>query len=324
MTTVKPDVMMLYPQRPKAMAQLEAAYTLHRYDLAEDKAAFLAEHGLKCRSIATNGHAPLTRTMLEAMPNLGIVACSSAGYESFDVAALADHGVALTNTSAALCDDVADLAILLILAARRSLVAADAYVRSGDWGRKGMFPLQRTITRKRLGIVGMGTIGQAIASRAQAMGMEVSYWNRSAKDVPWAYQPSLVQLAAECDTLVVIVAGGEGTRHLIDARVIDALGPEGLLVNVSRGTVVDEEALIAALANGRLGHAALDVYASEPNPDQRLTALPNVTLYPHHASGTIETRDAMAQLVVDNLAAFYSGQPLLTPVSLRAPVRVGA
>lgn len=313
----KPDVMMLYPQRENAMAQLEEKFTLHRYDLAEDKAAFLAEFGPKCRGVATNGHVPLTREMLAEMPALELVACSSAGYESFDLVAMAERGVKLTNTSAALCDDVADLAILLTLAARRSLVAGDAYVRTGDWAKKGMFPLQTTITGKQLGIVGMGTIGQAIGKRAEAMGMKVAYWNRRAKDVPWEFQADLVELARQSDTLVLIVAGGEGTRHLISDRVIRALGPTGLLVNVSRGSVVDEEALIAALSDGGLGHAALDVFASEPDADPRLTSLPNTTLFPHHASGTVETRDAMAQSVVDNLSALFEGRPLLTPVDLR-------
>ena len=315
---MKPDVMMLYPQRPKAMAQLEAAYTLHRYDMAEDKAAFLAEHGPKCRGVATNGHAPITAGILDAMPNLELVACSSAGFDSFDVAEMARRGVALTNASAALCDDVADTAILLMLGARRQLVPGDAWVRSGDWGRKGMMPLTRSTSGKVLGIVGMGTIGRAIARRAEAMGMEVRYWNRRPKDVPYAYVPDLVDLARQADTLIAIVAGGEGTRGLISAEVMEALGPEGLLVNVARGTVVDEPAMIACLSDGRLGQAALDVYENEPNPDPALVALPNVTLYPHHASGTVETRDAMAQLVVDNLAALFAGRPLLTPVDLSA------
>jgi lactate dehydrogenase-like 2-hydroxyacid dehydrogenase len=309
--------MMLYPQRPDAMAQLEAAYTLHRFDQAQDKGAFLAEFGPRCRAIVTNGHAKLDRSMLDAMPNLGIVACSSAGFETFDLAGLAMRGISLTNTSAALSDDVADAAIMLLLAARRNLVDAHAYVRSGDWARKGMFPLQHTIAGRRLGVVGMGTIGRAIAKRACALNMKVGYWNRSAKDVPWDYQADLLALARDSDNLVVIVAGGEGTRGLISAEVMDALGPEGLLINVSRGSVVDEKAMIAALAEGRLGAAALDVYADEPNPDSRLVGLPNVTLFPHHASGTVETRDAMAQLAVDNLAAFYAGKPLLTPVDLR-------
>jgi lactate dehydrogenase-like 2-hydroxyacid dehydrogenase len=150
------------------------------------------------------------------------------------------------------------------------------------------------------------------------MELDVSYWNRRPKDLPWRFQPDLLALARESDNLIAIVAGGDGTRHLIDAAAMDALGSDGLLINVSRGSVVDEEALIAALSDGRLGSAALDVYASEPDPDPRLTALPNVTLYPHHASGTVETRDAMAQLLVDNLAAFHAGRPLLTPVDLSA------
>jgi lactate dehydrogenase-like 2-hydroxyacid dehydrogenase len=316
MMTSKPEVMVLYQQRPKAMAQLEQAYTLHRWDQAADKAAFLAEHGAKCRAVATNGHARLDREMLDALPKLELVACSSAGFEAFDVDLMAERGIALTNTSVALLDDVADTAIMLLLAARRGLVAADAYVRSGDWVKKGMFPLQHALKGSRLGIVGLGTIGTAIAHRAQALGVEVSYWNRSPKDVAWKHLPDVVTLAAECDHLIVVVAGGEGTRGLISREVMDALGSQGLLINVSRGSVVDQDAMIAALREGRLGHAALDVYAQEPTQEPRLVSLPNVTLYPHHASGTVETRDAMAQLVVDNLAAFFAGKALLTPVKL--------
>ncbi|WP_172332597.1 2-hydroxyacid dehydrogenase [Mangrovicoccus sp. HB161399] len=313
---MKPDVMMLYPQRPGAMAQLEAAYTLHRYDLAGDKAAFLAEHGPKCRAAATNGHAPMTRGILAAMPQLELVACSSAGFDGFDTRAMAERGVRLTNSSPALCDDVADTAIMLMLAARRGMVAGDAWVRSGDWAEKGPMPLTRSTSGKVLGVIGMGTIGKAIARRAEAMGMEVRYWNRRPKDVSWTYVAGLEELARQSDTLVAIVAGGEGTRGLVSEAVMEALGPGGLLVNVARGTVVDEEAMIACLSDGRLGHAALDVYASEPDPDPRLVSLPNTTLYPHHASGTVETRDAMAQLVVDNIAALFAGTPLLTEVDL--------
>lgn len=318
MTTTKPDVMLFTAQRPATMAQLEAAYTLHRWDQAEDKPAFLAAHGPACRAAVATGHVPLSAEILDAMPALEIVACASAGYDAFDTAAMAARNVALTNSSLALCDDVADMAILLLLAARRGFSGAEAYVRSGDWGRKGMYPLQTTLKGAATGIVGMGTIGQAIARRAEAMGQRVTYWNRTPRrDVAWTYQPDLLQLARDSDNLIVIVAGGAGTRGLISAEVMAALGPRGLLVNVARGSVVDEAAMIAALEDGRLGGAALDVYENEPNPDPRLVALPNVTLSPHHASGTAETRDAMAQTVVDNLAAFYAGRPLLTPVALR-------
>jgi lactate dehydrogenase-like 2-hydroxyacid dehydrogenase len=292
---------MLYPTRPKAMAELESAYELHRYDTAADKAAVLAAAGPVCRAIVTNGHAPLTRDMVAALPKLEIVACSSAGYESIDVDAL--------------YDDVADMAVLLMLAARRDLVRGHGYVASGDWGRQGMYPLQSSIRGKRVGIVGMGTIGKAIARRCEPMGVEIAYYARSDKGVPWRFQPDLLALAGESDILIVVVPGGPETEKLIDARILAALGPRGTLVNVARGSVVDEDALIAALASGTLGSAGLDVYWNEPNPNPALTALPNVTLYPHHASGTEETRDAMAQLVVDNLAAFYAGRPLLTPVN---------
>jgi lactate dehydrogenase-like 2-hydroxyacid dehydrogenase len=315
---MKPDVLVLYPVLPPQMAALESAYTLHRYDQAdaERREALLEGPGQRCRAIVTNGHAALPRAMIERLPALEVVACSSAGYETIDVDALTERGIRLTNTSDALCDDVADTAMLLLAASRRGLVAAHHHVASGDWARKGMFPLQSALKGKRLGIVGMGRIGQAIVPRARASGLECAYFSRSPRpdlDVP--FQPDLLRLAEWADALIVIVAGGAGTRNLIDDAVLRALGPAGTLVNVSRGSVVDEPALIAALRDGGLGAAALDVYASEPDPDPALTALPNVTLYPHHASGTVETRAAMAQLVVDNLAAFYAGRPLLTPVN---------
>jgi lactate dehydrogenase-like 2-hydroxyacid dehydrogenase len=315
---MKPDVLVLYPTLPRQLALLEAAYTLHRYDLADaaGKEAILSGPGAKCEGIVTNGHAVLTRAMIERLPALKVVACSSAGYEQIDVEALSARGIKLTNTSVALSDDVADTAILLMLAARRNLIRGHDYVASGEWGRKGMFPLQSALKGKRLGIVGMGQIGQAIVTRAQALGLAVSYFSRTEKPgLGIAFQPDLQALAEGSDILIAIVAGGAGTKNLINDRVIRALGPTGTLINVSRGSVVDEAALIAALKDGGLGSAGLDVYWNEPNPDPALTALPNVTLYPHHASGTVETRDHMAQLVVDNLAAHYAGRPLLTPVN---------
>lgn len=314
--TTKPPVMVLFEQRPKAMAQLEQAYTLLRWDQADDEARFLAEHGAGCRAAATNGHVHIDEAMLRALPDLELVACSSAGFDTFELDALWQRKVALTNTSVALRDDVADTAIMLLLAARRGLIGGDAHVRTGAWVKHGMFPLQRALKGSRLGIVGMGSIGAAIGERAQALGTDIAYWNRRPKDVPWRFQPDLAALAKESDHLIIAVAGGSGTRGLISRDIIDALGPDGLLVNIARGSVIDQDAMIAALHDGRLGHAALDVYEHEPTDEPRLTSLSNVTLYPHHASGTVETRDAMAQLVVDNLAAFFAGRPLLTPVDL--------
>lgn len=304
------DVLVIVPPRPKAMEQLEATYRLHRMDLAEDKAAFLAEHGPVCEAVVTNGHAALTAEQLDHLPKVGVVACSSAGFELIDDAALRERGIALTNSSDALLDDVADAALMLTLSARRQLVAAHAYVASGDWGRKGMYPLLSSIRGKRAGIVGLGKIGQAIARRFEPLGLEIAYTARSPKDVAYAYHPDILALADWSDILVAIIPGGDETRGLISREVLHALGPEGTFINVARGSVVDEPALTEALATGKLGSAGLDVYENEPDPDPALTSLPNVTLYPHHASGTVETRDAMAQTVVDNLAAYFAGQPL--------------
>jgi lactate dehydrogenase-like 2-hydroxyacid dehydrogenase len=308
------DVLVMAAPRPKAMAQLEASYHLHRFDLADDKPAFLAEIGSQCQAVVTNGHTELTRAQIAQLPNVGVVACTSAGFETIDDAALRDAGIALTNSSDALSDDVADVALMLALAARRQLVAAHAYVTSGDWGRQGMYPLLSTLTGKRAGIVGLGTIGTAIAKRFEPLGLDIGYTARSAKPVDYAFFPDTLSLAQWSDILVVIVPGGAATQGLISREVIHAVGPTGTIINVARGSVVDEPALIAALCDGQLGSAGLDVYLNEPNPDPALSALANVTLYPHHASGTLETRDAMAQTVVDNLAAHFAGQPLLTPV----------
>lgn len=308
------DVLVMYPLRPRAMAQLEATYRLHRYDQAADKPAFLREHGPKCTAIATNGHSALTAADLDHLPALRIVGCSSAGFERIDAEALRARGIAFTNTSAALRDEVADVALMLTLAARRELVKAHAYVQSGDWGRHGMYPLMSSMAGKRVGIVGLGQIGQAIARRLKPLEVELGYTTRTERPVDYRYFPRVLDLADWADMLIVVVPGGPETEGMINAQVLAALGATGTLVNVARGSVVDEPALIEALRTGALGHAALDVYWNEPNPDPDLTALPNVTLYPHHASGTVETRDAMAQLVVDNLDAYFAGRPLLTPV----------
>ncbi|MDO8885271.1 2-hydroxyacid dehydrogenase [Pseudotabrizicola sp.] len=315
---MKPDVLVFSPLLPPYLEAMAARYTLHRHDLADEdgKAAMLADVGPRVRAVLVSGHVALTETIVAALPNLEIASCSSAGYDTIDVNALTVRGIPLTNTSDALSDDVADTAMMLALAARRGLVAAHRHVTSGDWGQTGAFPLQSSLRAKRLGIVGMGKIAQAIIPRAEASGMEVAYFSRTEKPgINRPFQPDLMALAQWADILIVIVAGGAGTMNLIDGAVLRALGPQGTLVNVSRGSVVDESALIAALQTGALGHAALDVFWNEPNPNPVLTSLPNVTLYPHHASGTHETRSAMSQLAVDNLDAHFAGAQLLSRVN---------
>lgn len=315
----KHDVLIMAPPRDAAMAQLTASYRLHRYDQAINKTAFLAEFGARCEAVVTNGHTDLTASHLDSLPNVRIVACSSAGYETIDTAALAERGIALTNSSDALLDDVADLALLLTLAARRQLIQAHNYVQSGDWERNGMYPLLTSAKGKNAGIVGLGQIGQAIARRFEPLGLNLGYTARSQKNVSYHYYDDTEALASWADILVVVLPGGPTTEGLISRPVMEALGSSGTLINVGRGSVVDETALIELLRSGQLGSAGLDVYRNEPNPNPSLLSLQNVVMYPHHASGTVESREAMAQTVVDNLLAHFQGQRLPNLVSLGTP-----
>lgn len=313
---MKPDVLMLSPIRPDQLAQLEAAYTLHRYDEAADPGALLAAIAPRITAATTSPFHGFSSDLLAKLPALRIVASSGVGYDSIDVAACTERGVTVTNTPDVLTDDVADLAIGLMIATWRDLVRGDSHVRSGDWGRQGPLLLKSTLTGKRLGIVGLGRIGRAIARRAEPMGLVIGYCGRNRQDdVDYHYERQPRDLAAWADILVVAVPGGAETTAIIDAGTIDAVGPAGALINIARGSVMDEPALIDALRSGRLGGAGLDVFLNEPNPDPAFRGLANVVLHPHHASGTVETRGAMAQLVVDNLAAFFRGAPLLTPVN---------
>jgi lactate dehydrogenase-like 2-hydroxyacid dehydrogenase len=314
---MKPDVLLIWPSRPRHTAMLEETYTLHRHDLAKDPDALVREVGGRITAAATTGGKGLTRDLMEKLPNLKLVASAGVGYDTIDIAACNERGIVVTNTPDVLTADVADLGLALILATQRGLVRGDRWVREGRWKREGMMPLMTTISGKRLGIVGLGRIGKAVALRALPLGMEISYFGRSRQaGVPYRYFDNLQAMCRETDILILSCAGGEATRNLVNADVLKALGAKGTLINISRGTVVDEPALIEALKTGVIAGAGLDVYASEPDANEALFAMDNVVLYPHHSSGTVETRDAMAQLVVDNIAAFFAGKPLLTPVNL--------
>lgn len=311
----KPDILIIRPiPNPDAMEKLAGIARLHRLDQAEDKAArqaLLDKIGPVCRIAVTAGGVGLDGISLDRLPSLGLIASYSAGYEGLNTAHLKAAGVVLTTTSNALCDDVADTALMLMLATRRDLRRADAYVRNGDWARKGMYPLQSSMKGARMGLIGAGRIGQAIARRAEAMGMKGAYYGRRKReDVDLRYEANLMTLARWADILVVAIAGGPGTYHLVNERVLAALGPRGTLINIARGSVVDEVALIEALTHGGIASAGLDVFASEPAPDPRLTKLENVHLYPHHASGTVQTRAAMGQAVLDSINAFLAGERL--------------
>lgn len=304
---MRPAILVLQPLAPARQAELESLYEVHGPD------APLAGIGPRIEAVVTDGHRGLAAAQIAQMPRLALVASGSAGLEGIDRAALAARGIPLTNPAPALAEEVADLALLLLLAGWRGLPALDAHVRSGAWA-SGDPPLGRALAGRTLGILGLGTIGTAIARRASAFGLRIAYTSRRPKDAPYSYEPDLLRLAEASDILMVVVPGGPETQGLVGRAVLDALGPEGLLVNVARGSVVDEPALIAALEEGRLGAAALDVMWNEPRPDPRLTALPNVVLTPHVGSATRETRDAMSANVLANLAAHFAGRPLVSRV----------
>ncbi len=303
---------------PLYLSQLEAAYTLHDRLHQADPGAF-ARIAPSVRAVAASGESRVDAELIAALPALEIISVFGVGYDGIDVQAARERGVMVTHTPNVLNDDVADLAIGLMLCAARQLPAADRYVRSGHW-LQGPMPLARKVSGARLGIVGMGRIGQVIARRAQAFDMRIAYTARSARPgLPYAYHADPVSLAAESDFLVVITPGGTATRHLVDARVLQALGPKGILVNVARGSVVDEGALVEALESGTLGGAALDVFQDEPRVPARLMGLPHVVLAPHIGSATTQTRQAMADLAFGNLREHFAGRPVLSPVPECAP-----
>lgn len=310
----KPDLLVLRPLMPAQMEQLEQGFTLHRYDQAEDKPAMLASVAPAIRGVVTAGMPGFAGSMLAQLPALEIVGCASVGTDAIDLTACRERGVHVTNTPDVLNDDVADLGIGLIMNALRRIGPGHDYVRSGSWSKLGMMPLATSLKGKRLGIVGLGRIGQELAQRAAAMKMHIAYTGRSRKNVPYEFQESLIELARNSDVLVLLCPGGPETRHLINAAVFDAMSPDAWVVNLSRGSVIDENALIDALQRKAIGGAALDVFENEPHIDTRFLELENAVLYPHHASGTVETRSAMSQLVVDNLNAHFQQKPLLTPV----------
>lgn len=309
----RPDVLVAGPYPAWDLAPMAEAYRLHRLWEAPDRAAFLRGCGA-VRAVATRGELGADRALIEALPRLEIVACYGVGTDAIDLAAARARGIRVTNTPGVLTEDVADMAIALVLATLRRVPAAEAHVRSGRWA-EGNFDLVRRFHGCRLGIAGYGRIGAAVARRAAGFDVDIGYFDRVAPPgTAHRRFETLVDLAAWCDVLVVTLAGGPGMAGIVDADVIAALGPEGFLVNVSRGMILDEPALLCALEAGRIAGAGLDVFLGEPRIDPRFAALENVVLQPHHSSGTVETRRAMGQLVRDNLAAHFAGRPLPTPV----------
>jgi len=312
--SAKPEVLLVGPYPAWDLEPMERDYALRRLWEAPDRDAFLAKIGPAIRAVATRGELGASAALIDALPALEIISCYGVGVDAIDLAHARARGVRVTNTPDVLTRDVADMALGLILAFLRKIPQGDAYVRSGAWAKANL-GLGASLTGKTVGVLGYGRIGRAVAQRAAGFETKIAYSDIApAAGVPHAFYPDAVALAAASDILVVTVAGGAATRNIVGARVLEALGPQGLLVNVARGTTVDETALIEALGKGAIAGAALDVFWNEPNIDPRLLEFPNVLVQPHQSSGTIETRKAMGQLVRDNLAAHFAGRPLLTPV----------
>jgi hydroxypyruvate reductase len=310
----KPEILAVAKLAPFLMTPLRESFVVHDQIHQSDPAAFAATAG-QIRAIVGGGESKVARSLMDQLPALEMISIMGVGYDGVDVAAALERKIPVTHTPGVLNDDVADLAIGLMLCVSRRLPQADQYVRTGRWARDGAMPLARKMSGARLGIVGLGRIGQAIAHRATAFDMSIAYTARNAKaGVSYRYYPTAEALAAQVDFLVVITPGGAGTRHLINADVLKALGPDGYLINVARGSVVDEAALIDALKNGVIAGAGLDVFEKEPHVPEAFWSMDNVVLAPHLGSSTQQTRQAMADLAAANLRAHFEGKPLISPV----------
>lgn len=307
------EILQLTPVISAIDEELHRKYSVGRWYDMLDRERWLDQHSASIKAVVTGGHLGISNEMLQRLPSLGMIAIAGVGYDKIDLAVVRGRDIQVTNTPDVLTDDVADLAVGLTIAAMRRIALADRYVRDGRWAAAEM-DLTTKVSGRRYGIVGFGRIGQAVARRLEGFGGSIAYTSRTKKSVGYAFHPTVLELAGASDVLIVTVAGGPTTHNLIGREILDALGPTGFLVNVARGSIVNEPELVDALQDGRLGGAGLDVFAEEPQVSAALMAMPNVTLTPHIGSATVDARMAMAQLMLDNLDAFYSGKSLLTPV----------
>ncbi|MGU3502238.1 2-hydroxyacid dehydrogenase [Mycobacterium sp. C31M] len=316
-------VLQVGPLKPSLEQTLRTAYdALVLPEEAAARADFLATHADEVTAVVTSGRTGVDADLMAALPRLGAVVNFGVGYDTTDVDAAELRGVGVSNTPDVLTDCVADTAVGLMIDTLRGFSASDRYVRAGRWVSDGNFRLTRQVSNTRVGIIGLGRIGSAIAKRLTAFGCSISYHNRrQVEGSPYRYVDSPVQLAADVDVLVIAAAGGSATSKLVDSAVLDALGAEGYLINIARGSVVDEQALVAALRDGRLAGAGLDVFAHEPQVPAELFELDNVVLLPHVGSGTVQTRAEMEALTLRNLDSFLTTGQLVTPVAQPA-VRV--
>ena len=311
---MKNEILITGPMYPPTLAELEQTYQAHRLWTAADKPGLLASVADRITAVASSNSGGIDGATIGKLPKLKVISHFGVGYDTVDVNAARAKGVAVTNTPDVLTEEVADLTLGLLLATIRRIPQGDRYVREGKW-LKGAMALTDSLQGKTVGIIGMGRIGRAIAKRVEAFGVNIAYQGPNQKrDLTWPYFADPVALAKNSDIVIAACPGGEATRGLVSRAVIDAIGPKGFLVNIARGSVVDEPALMEALQQNRIAGAGLDVFVDEPRVPEAFLAMENVVLQPHVASATHPTRKAMGQLVIDNLAAHFAGKALLTPV----------
>ena len=309
------EVLMMGPIPPAQVEELERKYRIHRLWKSEDPEEMIRQVRDDVTGVISTAWFGVSAKLIKALPNLEIISHFGVGYDNVDVQAAKKRGIIVTNTPDVLTDDTADIGMGLVLAVFRRLVEGDIYVRSGQWAKKGALPMGRGLRGKKMGIVGLGRIGAAVAKRAQAFGIEVLYHGpKKKRGLSFPYSASLEALAKASDILMIACPYNAQTHHLINAKILKALGKKGVLINIARGRIVDEKALIDALENGVISGAGLDVFENEPDVPSALCRLDNVVLQPHVGSATAETRAAMAQLVVDNLRLYFEKAEVLTPV----------
>ncbi len=311
---MKPEIILPTKLFSRTQEVLEREFVCHKLYEASDRTAFLKDLAPRVRALATFGPPGADAALMDALPKLEIISNFGVGVDAIDLAAAQQRSIVVTNTPDVLNECVADCAMALVLNALRKFPQSEGYLRSGYWATRGTYPLTTSLGGKTLGVLGLGRIGEAIAKRALAFGMKIRYHNRNRKDVSYPYDPDPITLAKNSDVLLVVTPGGAETSRIVNAKVLDALGPEGYLVNVARGSVVDQPVLLKYLQEGRIAGAGLDVFDDEPKVDPAFFALDNAVLFPHVASATVETRTAMGNLQIENLRLHFTGKPVLTRV----------
>ncbi len=311
---MKPDIVFTGKGHAGTQATLESEFTVHKLFEAKERDAFLKSISQRVRGIASFGLMPVNGALMDALPKLEIVANFGVGVDQINLDDAKARKIIVTNTPDVLNECVADTGMALVLNTLRRFPQSEKHLRAGHWVEKGPYPLTASLGGKTMGILGLGRIGEAVAKRAMAFGMKIRYHNRKKKDVPYPYDPDPVTLASNSDVLMVVTPGGAETRALVNASVLDALGPTGYLVNIARGSVIDEPVLLKYLQENRIAGAGLDVFADEPRVPPAFFTLDNAVLFPHVASATQETRKAMGDLQIENLRRHFAGKPVLTRV----------